>query len=153
MTRPGTIVVAVLLLLGGAAAAVTGALEWTHALAGAVVAATLVAVYRDTATAAEDPGWRHPRGEARPGGRHEVSDLGWSMLDGRGRVRDRVVRRVRDLAAARLRRAGRDPASLDVDLGVDLRARPTLRTLVTWLDAIERLPDAPDTPDERGPRA
>lgn len=145
MTRPGTIVIALLLLGLAAAAALTGALEWTHALAGAVVVAVLVGIYRDTGTTAEDPDWHHPREETRTGGRHEVSDLGWSLLGRDRRVKDRVTRRVRDIALTRLRHAGRDTTGL----GVDLNGRPTVRTLVTWLDAIERLPD---TPDERDPR-
>ncbi|RPF21542.1 hypothetical protein [Myceligenerans xiligouense] len=146
MTRPGTIVVAALLVGLAAAAALTGALAWTHALAGAIVVAVLVGVHRGTETTVEDPDWHDRPEETRTGGRHEVSDLGWAVLGGDGRVKDSVARRVRALALARLRRAGRDTTSL----GVDLRERPTLRTLARWLDAIERIPD---TPDERGPRA
>ncbi|MBO0610224.1 hypothetical protein [Myceligenerans salitolerans] len=145
MTRPGTITAAVLLVALATAAAYTGMLPWTHALAGAIVLTVLIGIYRGSDTTVEDPDWHHRREEARAGGRHEVSDLGWSMLGTDGRVKEQVARRVRDLARARLRRAGHDTTRL----GVDLRGRPTVRTLATWLDAIERIPDTP----ERGPHA
>ncbi|GAB4085563.1 hypothetical protein GCM10028784_21930 [Myceligenerans cantabricum] len=148
MTSPGTITVAVLLLLTAGAVALAGALPWTHALAGALVVAVLVGVHRSNATPVDDPTWPRRAEEPHAGGRHEVSDLGWSLLDGDGHVKDHVTRRVRTLAARRLHRTGHDtrdlPAALADRLGTDLGPRPTTRTLTSWLDAIDRLPDDKD---------
>lgn len=159
MTRPGVLVAAAALLCLAAGAALTGILPWTHALAGALVLATLLAVYRATGTVIEDPDWPRRPQETRSGGRHEVSDLGWSLLGRDGRVREQVAHRVRDLARARLRgttgTTGATPDDRDdldprlTRLGIDPHTRPTTRTLSTWLDTIERLTD---DPDEKEPR-
>ncbi|MBL0888932.1 hypothetical protein, partial [Myceligenerans indicum] len=128
LARPGTIAIAALLLLLATAAVLTGALEWSHALAAATVAAVLVGIYRAGGTAGEDPTWPRRPETMRAGGRHEVSDLGWSMTAGDGRVKERVAARVRTLALTRLRRAGRDPDAL----GIDLHTRPTPRTCLLY---------------------
>ncbi|WP_020015293.1 hypothetical protein [Promicromonospora sukumoe] len=125
------------------------------ALAAVVVAAT--ALWSRTGPVVEDPGWPRVPTTARAGGRHDVSDLSWSTFGRDGRVTDRVVRRVRALAADRLRAHGVDPsdpaAKAEVErlLGARVvaqlasRESPTARTLQTWLDAVERLGPAPAT--------
>jgi hypothetical protein len=82
-----------------------------------------------------------------------VSDLSWQVFGEDRRASDRIVRRARDLAAARLALLGVDPADparrgeverllgASVVAGLASGQRPTARTLQTWLDAIDRLRD------------
>lgn len=98
-------------------------------------------------------GWpRRPTG-SRAGGRDQVSNLSWQAFDRDNLVRSQVVHRVGALAAARLARLGvdvGDPAQQGeverllgprVAAGLGSAKRPTARTLQSWLDAIDRLPD------------
>jgi hypothetical protein len=126
-----------------------------HALATAAVATAISILWSATDATTPDPGWPDVPIEARAGGRHDVSDLGWSVFGRDGHVTDRVVRRIRALAADRLRAHGVDPsdpaAEPDAErlLGArvlrQLKSRqpPTARTVQTWLDAIDRLGAAP----------
>jgi hypothetical protein len=128
-----------------------------HALATAAVATAISILWSATDTTTPDPGWPDLHIEARAGGRHDVSDLGWSVFGRDGHVTDRVVRRIRALAADRLRAHGVDPADPAAEpdaerlLGArvlrQLKSRqpPTARTVQTWLDAIDRLGAAPTT--------
>lgn len=129
-----------------------------HAAALATVVVAATALWSRTGSVVEDPGWPRVPTTARAGGRHDVSDLSWSTFGRDGRVTDRVVRRVRALAADRLRAHGVDPsdptakAEIERLLGARVvaqlasRQSPTARTLQTWLDAVERLGPAPATP-------
>jgi hypothetical protein len=147
-----------------AALAAGGLVFWNviepgYAVAAVALAGALSVVWAATEGSTGDPEWPHLDIEARAGGRHDVSDLGWSVFGRDGRVTDRVVRRVRALAAARLRAHGVDPtdpaARPDAErlLGARVlrqlssRNPPTARTVQTWLDAIERLQprDTPST--------
>ena len=153
-----------------AALAATGLLLWQivdpgHAIAAAALATALSILWSatepTTQTATSDPEWPRNPVEARAGGRHDVSDLGWSVFGRDGHVTDRVVHRIRALAADRLRAHGIDPsdpaAEPDAErlLGArvlrQLKSRqpPTARTVKTWLDAIERLGAAPTTEEHR----
>lgn len=126
-----------------------------HAAAATAVTLALAALWSRTGDADADPEWPHVVTEARAGGRHDVSDLSWSTFTRDGRVTERVVRRVRALAADRVRAHGVDPsdpaATEDVERllgarvvrGLSSRHAPTARTLQSWLDAIERLGAAP----------
>lgn len=142
--------------------AATGLVYWSvvdpwHAIAAAAVATAIGILWSATDATVPDPEWPHLPIEARAGGRHDVSDLGWSVFGRDGHVTDRVVRRIRALAADRLRAHGIDPsdpaAEPDAErlLGArvlrQLKSRqpPTARTVQTWLDAIDRLGAAPTT--------
>ena len=145
-----------------ASLAAAGLVYWNvvdpwHAVATAAVATAISILWSATDATTPDPEWPHLPIEARAGGRHDVSDLGWSVFGRDGHVTDRVVRRIRALAADRLRAHGVDPsdpaAEPDAErlLGArvlrQLKSRqpPTARTVQTWLDAIDRLGAAPTT--------
>lgn len=148
--------------------AAAGLLFWNvldvpHAVAVVALACTLSVLWAATNTPADDPEWPRTHHEARAGGRHDVSDLGWSVFGRDGFVTDRVVRRIRALAADRLRAHGVDPADPaarpDAErlLGPDVLRQltsgqpPTARTVQTWLDAIEHLGAAPSTAPPAAP--
>jgi hypothetical protein len=128
-----------------------------HAVAATAVATAISILWSATDATVPDPEWPHLPIQARAGGRHDVSDLGWSVFGRDGHVTDRVVRRIRALAADRLRAHGVDPTDPTAEpeaerlLGArvlrQLRSRqpPTARTVQTWLDAIDRLGAAPTT--------
>lgn len=138
MIRTATVVTTVILLLVAALAVITGTLGWSHAVGGALVLAVLSGLRHAARTRSPDPGWPRRATEIRTGGRHEVSDLGWTMIGADGRITDQAVARLRRLAAHRLDDAGLPPDHL----GTDLRGRPRMRTFRTWLDAVDRLPAA-----------
>lgn len=134
---------------------VAGWLDPVHAFLLAAVAVAVTLVWRRLDDGSEGP-WPVPPEESRPGARHDVSELGWATFTRSGEVSERVLRRVRAVAASRLARHGLDAAdpmhAADVDrlLGADVAAglasgrAPTARVLGHWLDALERIgPDAP----------
>ncbi|NNU26271.1 hypothetical protein [Isoptericola sediminis] len=153
MTRrylPTALAVAAALLL-----ALSDTLDPVHAV---LLPAALLALRQ--AWAALDDGdhadWPPPPTEERHGARRDVSDLAWAAFTRNGRVSPRVTRRVRELAAHRLRARGIDPHDPDryddaaALLGADTLAGllspepPTARTLHRWLDDLDRLTtDAP----------
>ncbi|WP_125775964.1 hypothetical protein [Antribacter gilvus] len=132
-------------------AAVTRWLDPWHALTLACVIVSVVGLAKATEQREDDPQWPRHTEAVRAGGRHDVSDLGWSTFGRDGLVTDRVVDRVREIARARLRVLGVDPsdpaqqAEIErllgpaVVAGLSSRTPPTARTLQTWLDAIDRL--------------
>ncbi len=95
--------------------------------------------------------WPTRRQVNRAGARNAVSDLAWQVFDTDRRVRGSVVKRVRELATARLALLGvdvADPAQwpeVERLLGAKTVAGlasdqpPTARALQTWLDAIDQL--------------
>lgn len=158
MTRLNVRRVVTVTVLTGLAAA--GLAWWNvlgpwHAAAATALACALTVVWSATERQVADPEWPRVAFEARPGGRHDVSDLGWAAFGRDGRVTDRVVRRVRALAVDRLRAHGVDASDPDARADVErlLGARvvrqlasgvpPRGRTVQEWLDAIERLGPAP----------
>jgi hypothetical protein len=174
MSPPVTVVG--LALAGAVALSATGVLDPVHAFLLAAVSAVVVLVWRRLDDGTEEP-WPDPPQEARAGARHDVSELGWATFTRSGEVSERVLRRVRALAAARLARHGLDLADTahradverllgaDVAAGLASRRGPNARTLEHWLDAIERLgppdartpgsssaPPAPAPPTGRPPR-
>ena len=132
-------------------------LDLPHAAAVVALACTISVLWAATDASTSDPEWPPTSLEARAGGRHDLSELGWSVFGRDGFVTDRVVRRIRALAADRLRAHGVDPADPtarpDAErlLGTDVLRQltsgqpPTAHTVQTWLDAIERLGPAPST--------
>ncbi|MCF4120842.1 hypothetical protein L1785_07605 [Antribacter sp. KLBMP9083] len=142
---------AVLSAAAATAAAWTGLLDPWHAFAAGGLVTTLAIVWTATGTPVDDPAWPRRTEEVRPGGRHDVSDLGWSTFGRDGRVTDRVVYRVRALADRRLRLLGVDPddpaqrPEVERLLGARVLAQmtsrqpPTARSLQAWLDAVDRL--------------
>lgn len=142
-------------------ALVAGGLAWWsvvdvwHAAAATALTCAVTVVWSATESTVADPEWPRTPVDARPGGRHDVSELGWSVFGRDGLVTDRVVRRVRALAADRLRAHGvdvTDPAArpeAERLLGADVLRQlssgvpPRGRTVQTWLDAVERLGAAP----------
>ncbi len=143
----GLVVVAVCAALG-----LGGVLDPTHAVlcASLLLAAVLLQARRPPPL---EEGWPDHAFGSRAGGRDGVSDLSWQVFDEGRTASARIVRRTRDLAAARLALLGvdaGDPAQHDeVErlLGVSVAAGlasddpPTARTLQTWLDAIDALGD------------
>ncbi|AEG44293.1 hypothetical protein [Isoptericola variabilis] len=165
MRRPAAGVVALSVTVLGAAlvVALLGWLDPVHAVLLAAVVLVVTAVWRRADAGVEDP-WPAPPEEQRPGARHDVSELGWATFTRSGEVSERVLRRVRALAAARLARHGvdlADPAQAsdverllgeDVARGLASRRAPTARVLDHWLGALERLgPDGPPRADRPSP--
>ncbi|MFT4109300.1 hypothetical protein, partial [Propionicimonas sp.] len=140
----GLAIAAVCVLLGAG-----GVLDTTHAvLLGCAGFAAVVLRAGSTEVSQEE--WPERPHASRAGGRSGVSDLGWQVFGQDRRVRSHVVRRVRDLAAARIGLAGadpEDPAEASRLLGENTAAGlasgqpPTARTLQAWLDAVDRLTD------------
>ncbi|MEE6280125.1 hypothetical protein [Georgenia sp. MJ170] len=101
-----------------------------------------------------DLGWPALPADERGGHRHEVSQLSWSLTDRDGRVGERGLRRLRDVAAGRLRLAGIDPDDDDAvraaigehawrTLRITRDNRPTVRALDACLTALDDLQGAP----------
>jgi len=134
-----------------------------HALATVVLAGATSILWSATDTTTDDPEWPRTAVQARAGGRHDVSELGWSVFGRDGHVTDRVVRRIRALAADRLHAHGVDPADpaarpqAEQLLGATVVRQltsghaPTARTVQSWLDAIERLGPAPSSGPSSAP--
>jgi hypothetical protein len=57
-----------------------------------------------------DPGFDRPQFDRRHGARGEVQDLAWAMVGRDGRVSERSLRRVHEVASVRLARHGLDLA-------------------------------------------
>ncbi|MGC3994326.1 MAG: hypothetical protein QM779_09510 [Propionicimonas sp.] len=129
-----------------------GVLDATHAvlLGCAGIAAVVLSAGRTEVSQEE---WPDRPYASRAGGRSGVSDLGWQVFGQDRRVRPHVVRRVQELADARLDLAGADADPADATRllgertvsGLASGQPPTARTLQAWLDAIDRLPDERNT--------
>ncbi|MEU2201106.1 hypothetical protein [Isoptericola sp. NPDC019482] len=141
-----------------AALALTGVLDPLHAALLVVVVTTTVALWRRLDDGEEAP-WPDAVHDRREGARNDVSELGWATFTRSGAVGDRVLRRVRDLAAARLAERGVDlgapggPEAASRLLGAEVvdglaARRPVSRAEVhRWLDALDTLPTAAPSPD------
>lgn len=148
-----TVIAAFTAVLVGGAARVLG-VDGPHALAvgGGVLALVLVLLAQRSATPAADleP---HP-GDVPTGGRRDVEQLAWSMIEHRTHVRGIVLARVGAIAAGRLAGHGldlrrtEDLPAIQALLGADAwsvldpdRERPvTPCALDAALTALERLP-------------
>ena len=87
----GFVIAAVACLAGGLTVA-------SSALVGLLVAGVVLLVTR--LDGAPDPGWERPHYDRRHGARGEVQDLAWAMVGRDGRVGERVLRQLRDVAGA-----------------------------------------------------
>lgn len=149
-----------------AALGLTGVLDLLHAALLVVVVTTAVALWRRLDDGEEAP-WPDVVHDRREGARNDVSELGWATFTRSGAVGDRVLRRVRDLAAARLAERGVELAAPDGPeaaarlLGADVveglaARRPVSRAEAhRWLDALDTLPapaPSPDRPEGRPQR-
>lgn len=148
-----TVIAAFTAALVGGAARVLG-LDGPHALAvgGGVLALVLVLLAQRSAPPAAD--LEPTVTDAPAGGRRDVEQLAWSMVEHRTHVRGIVLARVRAIAARRLAAHGLDPQraedapAIEALLGPNAWAalrpdqdRPvTPRALDTALRAVERLP-------------
>ncbi|MFE5309108.1 hypothetical protein [Isoptericola sp. NPDC056605] len=137
-----------------AALTLTGVLDPLHAALLVVVVTTAVVLWRRLDDGDEAP-WPDVVHDRREGARNDVSELGWATFTRSGAVGDRVLRRVRDLAAARLAERGVDlaapggPEAAAHLLGTDVvdglvSRRPVSRVEVhRWLDAIDTIDTVP----------
>ncbi|MFC8190049.1 hypothetical protein ACFUMH_00150 [Cellulomonas sp. NPDC057328] len=104
-------------------------LDVRSAVVVALGAAALTAVVERVDLTPEPVRERH-RSAARDGTRGEVLELAWTMVGRDGRAGERVLRRLREVAACRLARHGvdlADPGTLpDVERLLGARARATL---------------------------
>ncbi|MFD6175925.1 MULTISPECIES: hypothetical protein [unclassified Isoptericola] len=153
MTRRALLTVALPALAAIGVLAATGLLDLLHAALLVVVAVTAGVLWRRLDDGTEVP-WPDPPENRREGARNDVSELGWATFTRSGAVGDRVLRRVRELAVARLGADGVDLAApggreaaerllgADVVAGVTARRQVTRAEVHRWLDAIEAL-DAP----------
>lgn len=119
-----------LIMLAAAAALLLAlGLDVRSAVVVALGAAALTAVVERVDLNPEPAPERH-RSAARDGTRGEVLDLAWTMVGRDGRAGERVLRRLRAVAAGRLARHGVDladpDAAADVERLLGARARATL---------------------------
>ena len=91
-------------------------------LVGLLVAAAVLLVTR--VDIAPDPGWDRRHHDRRHGARGDVQDLAWAMVARDGRVGERVLRQLRDVARSRLARHGRTLDDADVEHLLGTRAAP-----------------------------
>jgi hypothetical protein len=164
LVRIGVIGGLVAALVGGAATAL--GLDGPHALAvaGGVLALVAILLTQRSGAATTDP----PDAETDPppGGRRDLEELAWSMIEHRTHVRGVVLDRVGAIVGRRLAEHGLDPRrsedgpAIEALLGAPAwavlrggRDRPVSpRGLETVLEAVERLPPptsfAPDRPPQ-----
>jgi len=120
---------------------------------------TTVVVLARRAGVEYEPEWGTELRRRQAGARGDLQDLAWSMSNRDGRVGERAMRRLRDVATVRLARHGLDLASADDTVALQallgphvlatLRRRssplPTVRELQRALRALEALgPYPPD---------
>ncbi|WP_315098290.1 hypothetical protein [uncultured Cellulomonas sp.] len=145
-------------LVGGVGAWAAGLTPGTSALLGLLVAAGVLLLSRLDGT--PDPGWDRERLDRRHGARGEVQDLAWAMVGRDGRIGERVLRRLREVARSRLARHGMtldDPhaQSLLGTRAVRTLTRttsplPTVADVVHTLDVLDRLGPRRATPTDDG---
>lgn len=140
-----------------AALTLTGVLDPLHAALLVVVVTTAVVLWRRLDDGDEAP-WPDVPQDRREGARNDVSELGWATFTRSGAVGDRVLRRVRGLATARLAERGVDLATpggteaasrlLGPDVVDGLVARRSVSRVEVhrWLDAIDTVPSPTTAP-------
>jgi hypothetical protein len=142
-----TVLVLVTLLLTAFGVAFGSAL-----LIGAVAAGVVLLLQR--LDQPEDPDFEHLRADRRDGARGDLQELTWAMVARDGRVGERVLRRIKVVAASRLARHGldltdpRDEAEIRALL--DDRAWRTLTRTKSPLPSIADVRHAIDLLDRLG---
>ncbi|MET0789843.1 MAG: hypothetical protein ABWY33_11430 [Cellulomonas sp.] len=136
--------------VGALGAWAAGLTVQTSALVGLFVAAGVLLFTRLDGT--PDPGWDRERSPRRHGARGEVQDLAWAMVARDGRVGERVLRRLKEVARRRLARHGltlEDPATEQL---IGTRALTTLTRTTSPLPSIADVRHTLDVLDRLGPR-
>lgn len=150
--RNGLIAAFVAALIGGAARVI--GLDGPHAVAVGCGVLALVLFLLSQRSVVPSADLAPPDVDPPSGGRRDVEQLAWSMIEVRTRVRGIVLTRVRTIAAHRLAQHGLDPrrpedgAAIEALLGPaawgvlrpDLDRPVTPRALDGALRALERLP-------------
>jgi len=139
----GFVIAAVVCTAGGLTVASSG-------LVGLLVAAVVLVLTR--LDGAPDPGWERPHYDRRHGARGEVQDLAWAMVGRDGRVGERVLRQLRDVAGSRLARHGRSMDDADIEQVLGARAHRTLTRTRSPLPSVADLRHTLDVLDRLGPR-
>lgn len=152
VVRSAVIAALVAALVGGAARVL--GLDGPHALAVGCGVFAIVLVLLAQRSVVPPTDLLQPEPDPPPGGRRDVEQLAWSMIEHRTHVRGVVLARVGAIAAHRLAEHGLDPqraedaAAIESLLGPAAwapirldRDRPvSLRALEATLRAVERLP-------------
>jgi hypothetical protein len=139
----GFFVAALLCVAGGLTAASSG-------LVGLLVAAVVLLVTR--LDLSPDPAWDRRHYDRRHGARGEVQDLAWAMVARDGRIGERVLRQLRDVARSRLARHGRSLDDADVEQILGTRALRTLTSTRSPLPSLADVRHTLDVLDRLGPR-
>ncbi|GEK21973.1 hypothetical protein [Cellulomonas xylanilytica] len=134
---------AVACLAGGLTAVSSG-------LVGLLVAAVVLLLTR--LDAAPDPAWDRRHYVGRHGARGEVQDLAWTMVGRDGRIGERVLRQLRDVARSRLARHGRSLDDADIEQVIGSRAHRTLTRTRSPLPTVADVRHTLDVLDRLGPR-
>lgn len=145
-------------LLGAAVATVMSLLRFDAVnIALGVAAATVLGTVVGHRELGHDLAWPALPTTESGGLRHEVSQLSWTLTSRDGHVSPQGLRRLREVAASRLRLAGLDPeddAAVRAALGepawrvlrADTADPATVRALSACLTALEQLPGANHEP-------
>ena len=139
----GFLAAAVACLAGGLTVVSSG-------LVGLLVAAAVLLLTR--LDGAPDPGWDRRHYDRRHGARGEVQDLAWAMVGRDGRVGERVLRQLRDVARSRLARHGRSLDDADIEQVLGTRAHRTLTRTRSPLPSVADVRHTLDVLDRLGPR-
>lgn len=137
--------------LAGAVFGLAGGLTMVSSgLVGLLVAAAVLLVTR--LDGAADPGWDRRHYVRRHGARGEVQDLAWTMVGRDGRIGERVLRQLREVARSRLARHGLTLDDPDVERVLGSRALRTLTTTRSPLPSVADVRHTLDVLDRLGPR-
>jgi len=120
------------------------------AFVGLLLAAGILLLTR--LDSAPDPGWDRRLYDHRHGARGDVQDLTWAMVGRDGRIGERVLRRVRDVARSRLARHGRSLDDADIEQVLGARAHRTLTSTRSPLPSVADVRHTLDVLDRLGPR-
>ena len=137
-------------LVGAVACLAGGLTVASSALVGLLVAAVVLLLTR--LDGAPDPAWDRRHYDRRHGARGEVQDLAWAMVGRDGRVGERALRQLRDVARSRLARHGRSIDDADIEQVLGARAHRTLTRTRSPLPSVADLRHTLDVLDRLGPR-